>query len=463
MTLRLACADFAFPLLPHDRVLDLIAALDSRVWTSACSRDARTSGHRASLRRRQVGRELGRQLADRGLQAADVFLQMAPDFVPYAINHPQLRGGEGPRLVRQDTRLRRRLRGATRDDPARCVLRRRAAVGIAGPVLRGTRLARGAGPSWGITFGVEPHVGSIVPSPREAQRLVDCVPGLTLTLDYTHFARKGMPDAVVEPLLAHATHFHVRGRKGRLQTSFDKNTIDYRRIVERDAQVRLRGLDRRRIHLDRLGARQRKRLPVGDDPVSRLPPVGVGVTNGRKYLPAVAARHGLGAVPHKAVKGSTRNAPWDTRANAVLCSGDRGGRVSCSVRVRWRASSDGHCVVNDSWTRSASITAAATELAVVVGEAQRAGNDRPPIRFAWRVAGSCWRTTERIGGTGGASRPISRCSCRTRAGHSRRTTHTGGRFAFGMSSTRFRRGVSRPVVDGIADGRGLVGCRMDRL
>jgi len=28
MKLRLACADFAFPLLPHDKVLDLIALLD---------------------------------------------------------------------------------------------------------------------------------------------------------------------------------------------------------------------------------------------------------------------------------------------------------------------------------------------------------------------------------------------------------------------------------------------------
>ena len=64
------------------------------------------------------------------------------------------------------------------------------------------------------------------------------MPGLTLTLDYTHFTRKGMPDAAVEPLLAHATHFHVRGAcKGRLQTSFDKNTIDYRRVVEQMRKV----------------------------------------------------------------------------------------------------------------------------------------------------------------------------------------------------------------------------------
>src|ERR1041385_8229426 len=47
MKLKLACADFAFPLLPHDRVLDLIAMLEfegvdiglfegrSHLWPSA--------------------------------------------------------------------------------------------------------------------------------------------------------------------------------------------------------------------------------------------------------------------------------------------------------------------------------------------------------------------------------------------------------------------------------------------
>jgi sugar phosphate isomerase/epimerase len=34
-------------------------------------------------------RTLAKKLADRGLKPADVFLQMNPDFVPYAINHPQ--------------------------------------------------------------------------------------------------------------------------------------------------------------------------------------------------------------------------------------------------------------------------------------------------------------------------------------------------------------------------------------
>ena len=53
-----------------------------------------------------------------------------------------------------------------------------------------------------------------------------------MTLDYTHFTRAGMPDDAIEPLLAHASHFHVRGaRTGRLQAPFKDNVIDYRRVV----------------------------------------------------------------------------------------------------------------------------------------------------------------------------------------------------------------------------------------
>jgi sugar phosphate isomerase/epimerase len=81
-------------------------------------------------------------------------------------------------------------------------------------------------------FSVEAHVGSLVPKPREAARLVSGVPGLTLTLDYTHFTRIGLPDAEIEPLVQLATHFHVRGaRKDRLQASFKDNTIDYARVL----------------------------------------------------------------------------------------------------------------------------------------------------------------------------------------------------------------------------------------
>src|SRR5262245_33190140 len=90
MKLKLACADFAFPLLSHDRVLDLVSMLDfdavdiglfegrSHLWPSREFGAVSKNGSR-----------LGRKLADRGLRCADVFLQMNPSFIPFAVNHPE--------------------------------------------------------------------------------------------------------------------------------------------------------------------------------------------------------------------------------------------------------------------------------------------------------------------------------------------------------------------------------------
>ena len=72
--------------------------------------------------------------------------------------------------------------------------------------------------------------------------MVRGVPGLTLTLDYTHFTRIGLLDAEIEPLVAHASHFHVRGaRQDRLQASFKDNTIDYARVLDAMRASRYRG------------------------------------------------------------------------------------------------------------------------------------------------------------------------------------------------------------------------------
>lgn len=240
MTPKLACADFTFPLLDHDKALDLIALLDfegvdvglfegrSHLWPSRVFEDVRGSA-----------RALARKLNDRGLETADVFLQTAPDFESLAPNHP-------------DPDRRRRAR----DWFARAVefavecggnhvsaLPGVAFDGVPGPENHGRCCDELA---WrcetardqGVTFSVEAHVGSIAPTPEAAARLVGSVPGLTLTLDYTHFTRSGASDAEVEPLIAHASHFHARGaRPGRLQASFKENVIDYRRVLDVMHQV----------------------------------------------------------------------------------------------------------------------------------------------------------------------------------------------------------------------------------
>ena len=236
MRYRLACADFTFPLLTHDKVLKLIAMLGfegvdiglfegrSHLWPS---REFADLGRSAG--------ELRRKLGGAGLQPADIFLQMDSDFTPFAINHPE--------QERRDKARDWYLRSLEYADACGC----HHVTSLPGVHFKeeshadslgrcadelAWRVERAAGAS--IVFGVEAHVGSIVPTPQQALALVERVPGLTLTLDYTHFTRMGVPDADVEPLLAHASHFHVRGaREGRLQAPFKDNTIDYRQVAAR--------------------------------------------------------------------------------------------------------------------------------------------------------------------------------------------------------------------------------------
>jgi sugar phosphate isomerase/epimerase len=242
---RLASADFTFPLLEHDRVLDLIAALEldgvdiglfegrSHLWPS---REFEKLGDSVT--------RLKSKLSDKGLRPADVFLQLDPDFVPFAINQPDA----GRRRLARDQFL-RTLEYASqlgsphvttlpgvyfeKDEPAANSWQR-SQDELAWRVEQAKQ--------HGITFSVEAHVGSLAPNPTEAERMVRGVPGLTLTLDYTHFTRIGLPDAEIEPLVKYATHFHVRGaRKDRLQAAFKDNTIDYAKVLDAMHRSNYRG------------------------------------------------------------------------------------------------------------------------------------------------------------------------------------------------------------------------------
>jgi sugar phosphate isomerase/epimerase len=234
MTAKLACADFTFPLLPHQNALQLIAMLGfdgvdiglfeerSHLWPSREFED--TAGSAGELKRR---------LNDVGLKPADLFLQMAPDFTPYAINHPEasrrqkardwfLHALEYARAC--GCRHVTTLPGVHFDEEPYEVSFARAAEELNWRIEQAHNHE--------IIFGIEAHVGSLAPTPEQAERLIQQAPGLTLTLDYTHFTRAGLPDSQVEPLLKYASHFHARGAvAGRLQTSFANNVIDYRRIA----------------------------------------------------------------------------------------------------------------------------------------------------------------------------------------------------------------------------------------
>ena len=234
MTFPLACADFTFPLLPHEQSLDVISMLgfdgvDIGLFEGRShlhpSQEFSVAGAAKTLRKKT---------ADRGLKIADVFLQMDPDFHAFAVNHPEAARREKAR----DWFLRTldyastcecphvtALPGVLLDDETAADSLARCHDELAWRVEQAK--------SAGIVFGVEAHVGSLAPNPELALQLVESVPGLTLTLDYTHFTRDGIPDSKIEPLIAHASHFHVRGAcQDRLQSSFKDNVIDYGRVID---------------------------------------------------------------------------------------------------------------------------------------------------------------------------------------------------------------------------------------
>lgn len=234
MELKLACADFAFPLLPHDKVLDLISMLGfegvdiglfedrSHLWPSRMFTDLEKNA-----------RELGNKLRSRGLKPADIFLQTALDFVSVAPNHPDKKIRDKSRelflktlefTVACEGKHVSALPGVYFDEESRGDSFKRCCEELAWR-------CEGAAKN-GLVFSVEAHLGSIAPTPEEALNLVQNTPGLTLTLDYTHFTKLGIPDADIEPLIKYASHFHARGAaKDRLQTPVKESSIDYNRII----------------------------------------------------------------------------------------------------------------------------------------------------------------------------------------------------------------------------------------
>ena len=72
--------------------------------------------------------------------------------------------------------------------------------------------------------------------------LLEAVPGLSVTLDYAHFAAQGIVRREILPLLEHVAHVHVRqARRGQLQTAHDMGTIDLIQLVEDLYRANYRG------------------------------------------------------------------------------------------------------------------------------------------------------------------------------------------------------------------------------
>jgi sugar phosphate isomerase/epimerase len=84
----------------------------------------------------------------------------------------------------------------------------------------------------GVSLNVEPHAGSLIQEPEAAMRMAGEVPGLAFTLDYAHFAQRGVPQERVYPLHRQTRHMHARqARPGSGGVAVEDGAIDFGAIV----------------------------------------------------------------------------------------------------------------------------------------------------------------------------------------------------------------------------------------
>ena len=235
MNLKLAISDYTFPKLEWEQSLRLAhdvgaEAIDLGLFAGR----SHLQPEALLVHPSKAAGRVAATVREHDLDIADVFGQPGSVFAEKAVNHPERSESAKAaeffwRLLEFAARCNVRhlslLPGIHFDHESAEDSLKRAAQELAWRAEAAAKI--------GITLGVEAHVGSIVPIPRLATRLIELTPGLTLTLDYTHFTYAGVPDDEIEPLLKFTSHFHARGAcKGKLQASSSENTIDYPRVLQ---------------------------------------------------------------------------------------------------------------------------------------------------------------------------------------------------------------------------------------
>ena len=232
----LTCTSFSFPLLSFERSLKQIALLEigavdlgahlDGTHLSVEAIEADPQGEAERVKRATEAAELsiadlfptfGRGFRDRPVNTPDAAMQGANrQRFAALVEFCRLTGCPGMTL----------LPGVVWDDLGAARSFELAVVGLTEFVATG----RDAG----LRVSIEPHLESVVEEPERALALVEAVPGLQFTLDYSHFVAAGIDPARVHPLLPHVGHFHARqSAPGQLQSVRAEGTLDFPDLIRR--------------------------------------------------------------------------------------------------------------------------------------------------------------------------------------------------------------------------------------
>jgi sugar phosphate isomerase/epimerase len=234
MTIRLSCADYTFPLIPHDVCLRLIAGLGiGAVDISVFLGGPFITAEEVLADARGPAARLRRLLDENDLVVADVFPSYAATWDELAINSPDKAQRDRQRrefyrflefALLIDSHGMTFLPGvAWSEEPIEDSLQRAAdelewRIDTARP--------------FGVSISVEPHAGSVIDTPTKMAKLLDLAPNLTLTLDYAHFTYEGYSQDELEAFVPRARHIHCRpAAPGVMQSRVYEGAIDFERLL----------------------------------------------------------------------------------------------------------------------------------------------------------------------------------------------------------------------------------------
>ena len=233
---ELTCTSFSFPLLSFERALQAIALLDiAKCDVGAHEGASHIQPSEVEADPVGVADRIRRATDAAGLTVSDFFPTFGHGFRDRPVNTPD------PLTRAANTARFRAIVACARRIGANGIT---LLPGVVWPELgeeRSFELAVSAltelvpiGRDDGLRLSVEPHLESVAEAPVLAEQLCEAVPGLRLTLDYSHFVAGGHSAESVHPLVRQAGHFHARqAGPGRLQAGSKDGSLDFADIVGR--------------------------------------------------------------------------------------------------------------------------------------------------------------------------------------------------------------------------------------
>lgn len=227
---QLSCADYSWPLLDHRAALRLMRDIEmDAVDVGLFYGVTHIKPEQVVVNPLRWAGVVAERVEAAGLEVADVFLTPGPDLVTRTPNHLEPAQRQAGREMMQAVAVFAEALGAPgvtalpgvvfEEEGYEQAIERSAEELAVWVEIAGER---------GLGMSIEPHNGGCCDTPERTATLLEATPGLTITIDPSHFAYAGFDVEQMLPLLSRTRHVQFRpGSEGVMQSRVAENQIDF--------------------------------------------------------------------------------------------------------------------------------------------------------------------------------------------------------------------------------------------